>query len=82
MKGVYLLLLLSLSGATQAETGIKTVVRLIESRYGVRHEGIPGLWLAKPFLTSSGTGGLKIEEFSSLRISATDSEWLRQHIPE
>ena len=84
MKGVHLKLLLLLpllSAAAPAETGIKTVVRLIESRYSVRHHGIPGLWLAKPFLTSGGGGGVKIEEFSGLQISAGDSEWLRQHIP-
>lgn len=84
MKGVHLRLLLLLpllSAVAPAETGIKTVVRLIESRYGVRHHGIPGLWLAKPFLTSGGGGGVKIEEFSGLQISAGDSEWLRQHIP-
>jgi len=82
MKSVCLLLLLSLSGRTPAETGIKTVVRLVESRYGVRHQGIPALWLAKPLLTSSGTGGVKIAEFSGLRISAADSQWLREHIPQ
>jgi hypothetical protein len=82
MKGVYLLLLLSLSSATPAETGIKTVLRLVESRYGVRHQGIPALWLAKPFLIRSGTGGVKIAEFGGLRISATDGEWLREHIPQ
>ena len=83
MKGVYLSLLLLplLSPAARAETGIKTVVRLIESRYSVRHHGIPALWLAKPFFTSGGAGGVKIEEFSSLHISARDSEWLRQRIP-
>jgi len=86
MKGVYLLLLLllpMLSAAAPAETGIKTVVRLIESRYSVHRHGIPALWLAKPFLNSAtgGGGGVKIEEFSGLHISARDSEWLRQHIP-
>jgi len=84
MKGLYLYLLLLplLSAAAPAETGIKTVVRLIETRYSVRHQGIPALWLAKPFLNSSVGGGLKIEEFSGLRISAGDSEWLREHIPQ
>jgi len=81
-KGIYLLLLPLLCARAPAETGIKTVVRLIESRYSVRHHGIPALWLAKPFLTSSGGGGLKIEEFNDLRISAGYSEWLREHIPQ
>lgn len=81
MKRVSLLLLPLLCAATSAQTGIKTVVRLIESRYSVRHHGIPALWLVKPFLTGSGRGELKIEEFSSLHISAADSEWLREHIP-
>ena len=81
-KCIYLLLLPLLCARTPAETGIKTVVQLIESRYGVRHHGIPALWLAKPFLMSSGASGLKIEEFSDLRISAGDSEWLREHIPQ
>ena len=85
MKGVLLWLLLLLpllSAAARAETGIKTVVRLVESRYSVRHHGIAGLSLAKPFLTSGGGGGVKIEEFSGLHISAGDSEWLREHIPQ
>jgi len=82
MKGVSLLLLPILSVVTPAQTGIKTVVRLIESRYSVRHHGIPALWLAKPFLTGSGAGEVKIEEFSGLHISAGDSEWLREHIPQ
>ena len=81
MKAAYLFLPL-LCAAAPAQTGIKTVVRLIESRYSVRHHGIPALWLAKPFLRSSGAGGVKIEEFSGLRISAGDSEWLREHIPQ
>ena len=82
MKRVSLLLLPLLCAATSAQTGIKTVVHLIESRYSVRHHGIPALWLAKPFLTGSGAGEVKIEEFSSLHISAGDSEWLREHIPQ
>jgi hypothetical protein len=82
VKGICLLLLPLLCAATPTETGIKTVVRLIESRYSVRHHGIPALWLAQPFLTGSGAGRLKIEEFSGLHISAVDSEWLREHIPQ
>jgi hypothetical protein len=82
MKGVFVLLLPLLCAAAPAETGIKTVVRLIESRYSVRHHGIPALWLAKPFFASSGAGELKIEEFSGLHVSAGDSEWLREHIPQ
>lgn len=82
MKGLYLLLLPLLSAAAPAQTGIKTVVGLIETRYSVRHHGIPASWLEKPSWNSSGGGEFKIEEFSGLRISADDSQWLREHIPQ
>lgn len=82
MKAVSLLFLPLLCAVTPAQTGIKTVSRLIESRYSVRHHGIPALWLVTPFVRSSGAGGVKIEEFSDLRISAGDSQWLREHIPQ
>lgn len=55
-----------------AKTGMKTVVNVLESRYAVHHHGVPGLWLAKPFLFVSGIGSLKMAEFGKLRLSASD----------
>jgi len=77
----YLLLLMTIaSTAATAETGIKTVVKLMEARYAVRHHGVPGLWLAKPFMIGSGVGGLKIAEFSSFRVPSQDSYVLKQQV--
>jgi hypothetical protein len=62
-----LLLILSLvAAAASAETGINTVVGLVESRYAVRHHGVPALWLARPFLIGFGVGGLKMALFSKV----------------
>jgi hypothetical protein len=80
MKRACLAVLLSLSSLAQAETGIATVVQVVESRYGVRHHGVPGLFLAKPLLIKSGTGGVKLEEFNGLRIPFNDSYWLRDKL--
>ena len=57
----------------RAETGIQDVVRLVESRYGVHHRGVPGLWLAKPFMIGSKVGKLKVAEFETVRIPVEDS---------
>lgn len=59
--------------AASAETGMKTVVNLLEARYPVHHHGIPGLWVAKPFLAISGMGSLKIAAFGKFRPPAADA---------
>jgi hypothetical protein len=63
-----------------ADTGIKTVVKLLERRYAVRHHGLLGLWLAKPFLISSGVGGLKIAEFEDFRVPPADMYSLKEEL--
>ena len=68
--------------AAGAQTSMKTVVRLVETQYSVRHHGVPLLWLAKPFLPGSGVGGLKIAEFTNLRVPAAQAEALKQQIGE
>lgn len=73
-------LLLASCTLAAAETGIKTVVKLVESRYAVRHHGVPGLWLAKPFLFGSGVGGLKIAEFEKFRVPAADMYSLKEDL--
>ena len=62
MKRATWLLVVLFAGCavSSAQTGIKTVVKLLETRYAVRHHGVPALWLAKPFMIGSGIGGLKI----------------------
>lgn len=69
-------LLLGLASTTYAATGIDTVIRFLETRYSTRHHGIPGLWLAKPFLFGSGVSGLKIAAFESLHIPADEGDSL------
>ncbi len=66
----------------RADTGIKTVVKAVESRYGVRHHGIPGLWLAKPFLIGSGVGGLKIAEFTKFHVPPEDNYSLKEDLAQ
>ena len=68
--------------AASAQTGMKTVVELVETQYSVRHHGVPLLWLAKPFLLGSGVGGLKIAEFGNLRVPAEQAETLKHQIGE
>lgn len=78
-RTLLLFLLLACTAAT-AETGFRTAVKLVESRYAVRHHGVPGLWLAKPFMIGSGVGGLKIAEFGKLHVPAEDSYALQQQL--
>jgi hypothetical protein len=78
-RNLLLFLLLACTAAT-AETGFRTAVKLVESRYAVRHHGVPGLWLAKPFMIGSGVGGLKIAEFGSFHIPSEDSHALKQQL--
>jgi len=66
--------------SASAETGINTVVRLLEVRYSVRQHGIPGLWLAKPFMIGSGVSGMKVAEFPKFRVLARDTYSLRQQV--
>ena len=80
MSRAWLLCLLLVSSAATAETGIATAVRLVESRYAVRHHGVPGLWLAKPFMIGSGVSGLKVAEFDNFHIPAEDSYTLKQQL--
>lgn len=63
-----------------ADTGIKTVVKVVETRYTVRHHGIPGLWLARPFLIGSGVGGLKMAEFAKFHVPSQDSYSLKENL--
>jgi hypothetical protein len=63
-----------------ADTGMRTVIELVEARYAVRHHGIPGLWLAKPLLIGSGVGRLKIAEFTSFHMPPQDSYSLKQEL--
>lgn len=78
---VALILAVAWSGAS-AQTGMNTVVKLVETQYAVRHHGVPLLWLAKPFLLGSGVGGLKIAEFEKLRVPAGQAQTLKQQIGE
>jgi hypothetical protein len=80
MRRAWLLCVLLASSGATAETGIRTAVKLVESRYAVRHHGVPGLWLAKPFMIGSGVGGLKIAEFGNFHIPAEDSYPLKQQL--
>ena len=66
--------------AASAQTGIKTVVKLLETRYSVHHHGVPALWLAKPFMFGSGVGGLKIAEFENFRVPTEDAGKLQQQV--
>jgi hypothetical protein len=66
--------------AASAQTGIKTVVKLLETRYSVHHHGVPALWLAKPFMLGSGVGGLKIAEFENFRVASDDAGKLQLEV--
>ncbi len=76
---LFLFVLWACTAAT-AETGIRTAIQVVESRYAVRHHGVPGLWLAKPFMIGSGVGGLKIAEFGNLHVPPEDSYALKQQL--
>lgn len=81
-RGMLVLVVLSVSAAACAETGIHTAVGLVESRYAVHHHNIPLLWLAKPFLIGSGVGGLKIALFEDLHVTLKDSYSLRDGVAD
>ncbi|HEU5334732.1 MAG TPA: hypothetical protein VFU27_02150 [Terriglobales bacterium] len=68
--------------AAGAQTSMKTVVKLVETQYSVRHHGVPLLWLAKPFLLGSGVGGLKMAEFTNLQVPPGQVQTLKQQIGE
>ena len=63
-----------------AKTSMRAVIDLVETRYAVRHHGIPGLWLAKPVLIGSGIGGLKIAEFTNFHVLPQDRASLKQEL--
>lgn len=65
-----------------AQTGIKTVVRFLETKYSIHHHGVPALWLAKPFMFGSGVGGLKIAEFANFRMPAEDAGKIQKQVSE
>ena len=72
-RAVAIALLVAAATTTAAAgTGIGTVVKILEHRYAVHHHGVPGLWLAKPFLIGSGVGGLKIAQFENFNVPAAD----------
>jgi hypothetical protein len=75
-------MLITAGTAATAETGMKTVVNVLETRYPVRHHGVPGLWLAKPFLFVSGLGSLKMAVFGIFRPPAGDTFWLKQSVEQ
>jgi hypothetical protein len=80
-RGWWLVFVLAFAGAAgTAQTGIKTVVKLLETRYSIRHHGVPALWLAKPFMFGSGVGGLKIAEFENFRMPSEDAGTLQQQV--
>src|SRR5439155_25345797 len=66
--------------SASAETGINRVVRRLEVRYSVRQHGIPGLWLAKPFMIGSGVSGMQVAEVPKFRVLARDTYSLRQRL--
>ncbi len=68
------------SAAATAQTDIKTVVKVVEARYHVRHHGVPMLWIAKPFMIGSGAGGLKMALFEDLRVPAKDTASLQDTV--
>src|SRR5512146_1707339 len=80
MKLVVIALLLGFASAVWAENGIDRVVKLLETRYAVHHHGIPGLWLAKPFMFGSGVGGLRIAQVDNFRIPAGDGYALNEEV--
>lgn len=65
-----------------AGTGITQVIKLVEAKYSTHHRGVPGLWLAKPFLIGSGVGGLKMATFENLSIPADDMYQLKRQVSE
>lgn len=68
--------------ASPAETGMKTVVSVLETRYSVRHHGVPGLWLAKPFLFASGLGSLKMAVFVNFRPPAGETYAIKESVEQ
>ncbi len=67
------IMLIVVCGAAIAESDMKTVVTVLESRYSVHHHGVPGLWLAKPFLWGAGLGSLKMAVFQKFTLPAQDA---------
>lgn len=78
---VALLMAMSIS-ASASDTGIKTVVKALESKYGVHHHGVPFLWMAKPFMKGSGVRGMKIAEFENVRLSAENKIDARKSVED
>jgi len=76
-KLLAVVLLVVMCGAANAETGINAVVHVIESRYAVHAHGIPGLWLAKPFLLGAGVGGFKMVQFEKFCAPVGDAYVLK-----
>ncbi len=79
-KVAVIAMVLGIASAAWAENGIDRVVKLLETRYAVRHHGVPGLWLAKPFLFGSGVSGLRIAEFDNFRVPAGDGNALNEEV--
>jgi hypothetical protein len=78
--GMLTVVMALLTAAAAGETGIKTVVRMLETRHSVRHHGIPGLWLAKPMLIGSGLSGLQIAEFQAFPLRGSQFETVRDEV--
>lgn len=80
MKLALFAIVLGFASATYAQSGIDRVVKLLETRYAVRHHGVPGLWLVKPFGFGSGVSGLKIAQFENFRVPSGDGYKLNEQI--
>jgi hypothetical protein len=80
MKLAVMAMVLGIASAGYAQNGIDRVVKLLETRYAVHHHGIPGLWLAKPFMFGSGVSGLRIAQFDNFRIPAGDGYALNEEV--
>ncbi len=82
-RGILITLLvvaLGLAAPAAAQTGMDAVVKFLETRYSVRHHGVPGLWVAKPFMLGSGVRGLKMATFEGLHISPEDRTAIRTEL--
>ncbi len=72
--------LLLVCGLASAETGIKNVVHVIETRYSIHHHGVPALWLVNPLLWAGGMGGLKMVAFGKFHVPGTDAYLLKEDV--
>lgn len=76
-RGLPIALFIALSWVSAFGQGdIRAVVKAVEGRYAVHHHGVPGLWIAKPFMIGSGASGLKMAVFDGFcRTDVTGTEF-------